>query len=156
MESTPQLTWRDKMSVMPPHSICSGKIPDDICEATSDRNPKNSELTYSKHERHKSLCNTCNVTPADAPKGVKAHKVLHPNKDVFVLKIGKATDEPNRTGNIEVELVTPRAPARPKPPTHACKDIQCEEPNANCCMPCKQCRPCRKRRRFPPCRPCCM
>ncbi|XP_061705157.1 uncharacterized protein LOC133516309 [Cydia pomonella] len=127
------------------------QIPDDICEATSNRNANNSELVYSKQERHKSLCNTCNVTPPDAPKGVKAHKVLHPNKDVFVLKIGKQTDEPNRTGNIEVELVTPRAPARPKPPTHACKDIQCEGPEVNCCMPCKQCRPCRKRRRLPPC-----
>lgn len=48
------------------------------------------------------MCGVCNVTPKDAPKGVHAHKVLHPNKDVFVLKIGKQTDEPNRTGNIEV------------------------------------------------------
>lgn len=43
-----------------------------------------------------------NVTPKDAPKEVKAQKVLRPDKDIFILKIGKQTDEPNRTGNIEV------------------------------------------------------
>lgn len=44
------------------------------------------------------------MTPKDAPKGVKAQKVLHPDKDVFLLKIGKQTDEPNRTGNIIVRM----------------------------------------------------
>lgn len=51
---------------------------------------------------HNNLCNVCNVTPKDAPKGVHAQKILHPDKDVFMLKIGKQTDEPNRTGNIVV------------------------------------------------------
>lgn len=78
------------------------QIPDDICEALTNRTQLNSELIYSKQEAHDTLCNTCNVTPHDAPKGVQAEKVLHPDKDVFLLKIGKQTDEPNRTGNIEV------------------------------------------------------
>lgn len=78
------------------------QIPDDICEALTNRTALNSELIYSKKEAHDTLCNTCNVTPSNAPKGVKAQKILHPDKDVFLLKIGKQTDEPNRTGNIEV------------------------------------------------------
>lgn len=78
------------------------QIPDDICEALTHRTQLNSELIYSKKEGHDTMCNVCNVTPVDAPKGVKAQKVLHPDKDVFILKIGKQTDEPNRTGNIEV------------------------------------------------------
>ncbi|XP_004929912.1 uncharacterized protein LOC101745876 [Bombyx mori] len=116
------------------------QIPDDICEALTNRTALNSELTYSKKEAHETLCNVCNVTPKDAPKGVQAQKVLHPDKDVFVLKIGKQTDEPNRTGNIEVELITPRAPAKMKPATHCCKLIQCEEEDIPCCVPCRTCR----------------
>lgn len=68
----------------------------------TNRTALNSEVVYSKAEAHENLCNVCNVTPQDAPKGVQAQKVLHPDKDVFILKIGKQTDEPNRTGNIEV------------------------------------------------------
>ncbi|KAL0902528.1 hypothetical protein ABMA27_000377 [Loxostege sticticalis] len=78
------------------------QIPDDLCESLTNRTCMNSELIYSKNEAHNTLCNVCNVTPNDAPKGVQAQKVLHPDKDVFILKIGKQTDEPNRTGNIEV------------------------------------------------------
>ncbi|CAG9781900.1 unnamed protein product [Diatraea saccharalis] len=81
------------------------QIPDDICEALTNRTQLNSELTYSKNEAHEKMCNICNITPDDAPKGVQAQKVLHPDKDVFVLKIGKQTDEPNRTGSIEVDWI---------------------------------------------------
>ncbi|XP_072931009.1 uncharacterized protein [Epargyreus clarus] len=116
------------------------QIPDDICEAFTNRTALNSELVYSKKEAHDNLCNVCNVTPKDAPKGVQAQKVLHPDKDVFVLKIGKQTDEPNRTGNIEVELVTPRAPAKARPASHSCKEIQCEDNDIPCCVPCRTCR----------------
>ncbi|CAG4984939.1 unnamed protein product [Parnassius apollo] len=77
------------------------QVPDDICEALTNRTAVNSELVYNMREGHDNLCNVCNVTPKDAPKGVQAQKVLHPDKDVFILKIGKQTDEPNRTGNIE-------------------------------------------------------
>ncbi|KAI8430807.1 hypothetical protein MSG28_000962 [Choristoneura fumiferana] len=130
------------------------QIPDDICEALTHRTQLNSELIYSKKEAHDTMCSVCNVTPKDAPKGVKAQKVLHPDKDVFILKIGKQTDEPNRTGNIEVELVTPRAPAKAKPATHSCKHIQCEEDDIPCCMPCRACRgvaPKKRRTRRPKC-----
>lgn len=72
----------------------------------TQRTALNSEVVYSKKEVHPNLCNVCNVTPKDAPKGVQAEKVLHPDKDVFILKIGKQTDEPNRTGNIEVIFFT--------------------------------------------------
>lgn len=73
-----------------------------MCEGLTNRTAMNSELVYCKQEMHNNLCNVCNVTPKDAPKGVKAQKVLHPDKDVFLLKIGKQTDEPNRTGSIVV------------------------------------------------------
>ncbi|KAJ0183811.1 hypothetical protein K1T71_000234 [Dendrolimus kikuchii] len=127
-----------------------GKIPDDICEALTNRTNLNSELTYSEKKGHNYLCNTCN----DAPKDVKAHKVLRPDKDIFILKIGKQTDEPNRTGNIEVELITPRAPAKPKPATHSCVQIQCNEENIPNCVPCRTCRapmPKKKRGKRPKC-----
>ncbi|KAJ8737151.1 hypothetical protein PYW07_000422 [Mythimna separata] len=117
------------------------KLPPNICES-SHRTALESELAYSKSAHHANLCNTCNVTPKDAPKGVKAQKVLHPDKDVFVLKIGKDTTEPNRTGSIEVELITPRAPAKPQPATHKCIQIQCEECDIPCgcaAMPCGTC-----------------
>ncbi|CAG4941995.1 unnamed protein product [Colias eurytheme] len=131
------------------------QIPDDICEAMTNRTALNSEVVYSKAEAHGNLCNVCNVTPQDAPKGVQAQKVLHPDKDVFILKIGKQTDEPNRTGNIEVELVTPRAPAKAQPATHSCKQIQCEDQDLACCAPCRTCRGVvpkkRKGRRSPKC-----
>ncbi|XP_049885512.1 uncharacterized protein LOC126380274 [Pectinophora gossypiella] len=117
------------------------QIPDDLCEGLSNRTALNSELVYCKKEGHDTLCNICNVTPKDAPRGVQAQKLLHPDKDVFILKIGKQTDEPNRTGNIEVELVTPRAPAKPKPAMHSCKLIQCEEYDIPCCMTCRNCGP---------------
>ncbi|KAL4717466.1 hypothetical protein ACJJTC_000615 [Scirpophaga incertulas] len=115
------------------------QIPDDICEALTNRTQMNSELTYSKNEVHETMCNFCNITPSDAPKGVQAQKVLHPDKDVFVLKIGKQTDEPNRTGNIEVELITPRAPAKLRPAPHSCKQVQCEEEDIPCCISCRTC-----------------
>ncbi|RVE42493.1 hypothetical protein evm_012865 [Chilo suppressalis] len=115
------------------------QVPDDICEALTNRTQLNSELTYSRNETREKMCNVCNITPNDAPKGVQAQKVLHPDKDVFVLKIGKQTDEPNRTGNIEVELITPRAPAKLMPATHFCKQIQCEEDDIPCCLPCRAC-----------------
>ncbi|KOB73553.1 Pre-mRNA-splicing factor ISY1-like protein [Operophtera brumata] len=44
----------------------------------------NSELVYSKKEHHDRMCTLCNVTPSNAPKGVQAQKVLHPDKDVFI------------------------------------------------------------------------
>ncbi|VVC86201.1 uncharacterized protein LOC126978563 [Leptidea sinapis] len=123
------------------------QIPDDICESLTNRTALNSEMTYTKSEAHGTLCNVCNVTPSDAPKGVQAQKVLHPDKDVFILKIGKQTDEPNRTGNIEVELVTPRAPAKLQPTPHFCKQIQCEEGELPCCTPCRACRGAAPRKR---------
>ncbi|CAG9138169.1 hypothetical protein JYU34_000693 [Plutella xylostella] len=122
-------------------------IPDDICEGLTRRTALNSEVVYSRKEVHNPLCQTCNVTPEDAPKGVLAQKLLHPDKDVFVLKIGKQTDEPNRTGNIEVELITPRAPPKLMPAAHACKQIQCEEYEIPCLMPCRPCRAPRRRGR---------
>ncbi|CAH0703499.1 unnamed protein product [Spodoptera exigua] len=130
---------RDGDDQCPGHRL-DFQVPDDICESLTHRTNLNSELVYSKHHGNDTMCNICNVTPKDAPKGVQAQKVLHPDKDVFILKIGKQTDEPNRTGNIEVELVTPRAPAKPQPKTHHCMQIQCEEEDMPCCLPCRMCR----------------
>ncbi|XP_035433823.1 uncharacterized protein LOC118265176 [Spodoptera frugiperda] len=133
------------------------QIPDDICESLTHRTNLNSELVYSKTTGNDTMCNICNVTPKDAPKGVQAQKVLHPDKDVFILKIGKQTDEPNRTGNIEVELVTPRAPAKAQPATHHCMQIQCEEEDIPYCLPCRTCRgipaPRKRKTRRPRCCP---
>ncbi|GBP91074.1 hypothetical protein EVAR_68416_1 [Eumeta japonica] len=112
------------------------QIPDELCEALTGntRRPGNSGMTYSKTRGPDT---TYDVTPGDAPRGVRAQKRLYPDKDVFMLKIGKQTDEPARTGEIEVELVTPRAPARPPPAAHHCRQVQCEEEMLPCyAMPC--------------------
>ncbi|KAJ8709199.1 hypothetical protein PYW07_009025 [Mythimna separata] len=132
------------------------QIPDDICESLTHRTALNSELVYTKTAHHENLCKVCSVKPK-----MKVQKTAHPDKDVFLLKIGKQTDEPHRTGNIEVELVTPRVPAKPPPERHACIQIQCEEKDIPCpctgpCGACCQTMMPRKRkcRRLKCCRPC--
>ncbi|CAH2238623.1 jg27076, partial [Pararge aegeria aegeria] len=53
---------------------------------------------------------------------------------------GEDDGAPANRMNFQVELVTPRAPAKAKPATHSCKQIQCEEENLPCCLPCRNCR----------------
>lgn len=52
-----------------------------------------------------------NITPSSCPVPVDMAKVLHPQKDVFILKIGKKLETKDKKTDLEIELVTPKAPS---------------------------------------------
>ncbi|XP_035429215.2 uncharacterized protein LOC118262158 [Spodoptera frugiperda] len=56
-----------------------------------------------------------NVTPSSCPVPVNMEKVLHPQKDVFILKIGKKLETKEKKTDLEIELVTPKGPYENKP-----------------------------------------
>nr|XP_021196248.2 uncharacterized protein LOC110380565 [Helicoverpa armigera] len=78
------------------------------------------EKTYTSNLKYtlKSLERPCerkdkkiiNVTPTSCPAPVNMEKVLHPLKDVFILKIGKKLETQDKKTDLEIELVTPKAP----------------------------------------------
>ncbi|XP_022816658.1 uncharacterized protein LOC111349687 [Spodoptera litura] len=56
-----------------------------------------------------------NVTPSSCPVPVNMQKVLHPQKDVFILKIGKKLETKDKKTDLEIELITPKGPCDNKP-----------------------------------------
>lgn len=52
-----------------------------------------------------------NVTPTNCPVPVNMEKHFHPQKDVFILKIGKKMESKDKKTDLEIELVTPKAPS---------------------------------------------
>ncbi|KAI8428666.1 hypothetical protein MSG28_007394 [Choristoneura fumiferana] len=52
-----------------------------------------------------------NVTPTNCPVPVNMEKRFHPQKDVFILKIGKKMESKDKKTDLEIELVTPKAPS---------------------------------------------
>lgn len=52
-----------------------------------------------------------NITPTNCPVPVNMEKRFHPQKDVFILKIGKKMESKDKKTDIEIELVTPKAPS---------------------------------------------
>ncbi|KAF9411889.1 hypothetical protein HW555_009424 [Spodoptera exigua] len=56
-----------------------------------------------------------NVTPTSCPVPVNMEKVLHPQKDVFILKIGKKLETKDKKTDLEIELITPKGPCDDKP-----------------------------------------
>ncbi|XP_060801130.1 uncharacterized protein LOC106130154 [Amyelois transitella] len=64
------------------------------CDKTPDR--------YAKEK-------VINVTPSNCPVPVNCEKILHPLKDVFILKIGKKMETSDKKTDLEIELVTPKA-----------------------------------------------
>lgn len=51
-----------------------------------------------------------NVTPTNCPLPVNMGKVIHPHKDVFILKIGKKLETQDKKTDLEIELITPKCP----------------------------------------------
>ncbi|VVC92336.1 unnamed protein product [Leptidea sinapis] len=51
-----------------------------------------------------------NVTPTNCPVPVDMQKEIHPQKDVFILKIGKKLETKDKKTDLEIELVTPKVP----------------------------------------------
>ncbi|XP_063839425.1 uncharacterized protein LOC135088518 [Ostrinia nubilalis] len=67
-----------------------------------------------------------NVTPSNCPVPVDMEKMVHPNKDVFILKIGKKLETKDKKTDLEIEFVSPKAPSdQPKPIDNAHISQQC-------------------------------
>ncbi|CAK1588181.1 unnamed protein product [Parnassius mnemosyne] len=77
----------------------------------------------------------CNLVPTNVPSPGATQSVLHPKKDVFVLKVAKVGANGDRRCKLELELVTPKGPER-KPLTRIeTRETQCDpDPEPCCCM----------------------
>lgn len=80
----------------------------------------NQEKTYTSNLKYtlKNLDRTdkkerklINITPTNCPVPVDMSKMLHPQKDVFILKIGKKLETQDKKTDLEIELVTPKLPS---------------------------------------------
>lgn len=69
---------------------------------------------------------TMAITPSNVPQGVEAMKVIHPNKDVFLLRINKKCRMADKA-NLELELVTPKPPEKPPKPQSESRNTQYDE-----------------------------
>lgn len=69
---------------------------------------------------------TLAITPSNVPQGVEAMKVIHPDKDVFLLRINKKCRMADKA-NIELELVTPKPPEKPPKPQSESRNTQYDE-----------------------------
>ncbi|XP_068630278.1 uncharacterized protein [Battus philenor] len=87
-------------------------LPRDLCyPAKSNNYSANLRYTHAGAERS---CDgrdrkIINVTPSNCPVPVNMEKVMHPQKDVFILKIGKKLETKDKKTDLEIELVTPKA-----------------------------------------------
>ncbi|KPJ11251.1 Pre-mRNA-splicing factor ISY1-like [Papilio machaon] len=88
-------------------------LPRDLCYPTKSNNySTNLKYTFGGKERS---CDArdrkiINVTPSNCPVPVNMEKMDHPQKDVFILKIGKKLETKDKKTDLEIELVTPKAP----------------------------------------------
>ncbi|XP_013189032.1 uncharacterized protein LOC106133748 [Amyelois transitella] len=77
----------------------------------------------------------CNQVPVNVPGPGPAQAVLHPNKDVFVLKVAKIGATGDRRCKMELELVTPKGPDNKPPGRVDTREAQCDpDPPPCCCM----------------------
>ncbi|XP_053602487.1 uncharacterized protein LOC128670668 [Plodia interpunctella] len=84
------------------------EMPSDCKNNTYSSNLK---YTYKGCEKTGKDNRIINVTPSNCPVPVDMEKVLHPRKDVFILKIGKKMETSDKKTDLEIELVTPKAPS---------------------------------------------
>ncbi|XP_059048307.1 uncharacterized protein LOC131843648 isoform X2 [Achroia grisella] len=91
------------------------EMPPDLCKRDKTHNTYSSNLKYT----YRGCDNTCgnkdnkiiNVTPTTCTVPVEMEKVIHPQKDVFILKIGKKLETKDKKTDLEIELVTPKGPS---------------------------------------------
>ena len=90
------------------------ELPDDVCYPDKPHNIYSSNLKYTYKNCNKSCDNAdrkiINVTPSNCPVPLNMEKKVHPRKDVFILKIGKKLESKDKKTDLEIELVTPKAP----------------------------------------------
>ncbi|CAF4746366.1 unnamed protein product [Pieris macdunnoughi] len=81
----------------------------------------------------------CNMIPTNVPGPGAAQAVLHPKKDVFVLKVAKIGPNGDRRCKMELELVTPKGPEKKAPGRIDTRETQCDpEPSPCCCTKSKK------------------
>lgn len=91
------------------------EMPRDLCNPDRTHNNYTSNLKYTYNGCDRS-CESkkdrkvVNVTPTNCPIPVNMEKVVHPKRDVFILKIGKKLETKDKKTDLEIELVTPKAP----------------------------------------------
>lgn len=93
------------------------ELPRDLCGADKSHRTHTSNLQYTYNGCDKS-CESknrkvINVTPSNCPVPVAMEKIVHPQKDVFILKIGKKLETKDKKTELEIELTTPKAPDKP-------------------------------------------
>ncbi|XP_041987336.1 uncharacterized protein LOC121739083 [Aricia agestis] len=75
----------------------------------------------------------CTQLPKNVPSPGLAQNILHPKKDVFLLKVAKIGPNGDRRCKMELELVTPKAPERKLPGRYDTKETQCDnKPSCSC------------------------
>ncbi|XP_047544337.1 uncharacterized protein LOC125076277 [Vanessa atalanta] len=75
----------------------------------------------------------CNLVPKNVPGPGVAQSVLHPRKDVFLLKVAKVGPNGDRRCKMELELVTPKGPDKRSPYRYDTRETQCEPESTPCC-----------------------
>lgn len=91
------------------------ELPRDLCRPDKTHNTYSQNLKYTYTGCDKS-CESrdrkvVNVTPSNCPiPAVNMEKMIHPNKDVFILKIGKKLETKDKKTDLEIELMTPKIP----------------------------------------------
>lgn len=91
------------------------ELPKDLCNSDNTHNTYSSNLKYTFNGCDKSCYRKdrriINVTPTNCSAPVAMEKIVHPQKDVFILKIGKKMETKDKKTDLEIELVTPKAPS---------------------------------------------
>ncbi|XP_023941938.2 uncharacterized protein LOC112048581 [Bicyclus anynana] len=90
------------------------ELPQDLCYPDKAHNTYTSNLKYTYKGCNRSCENkerkVINVTPSNCPIPVNMEKQIYSQKDVFILKIGKKLETKDKKTDLEIELVTPKAP----------------------------------------------
>ncbi|KAF2893375.1 hypothetical protein ILUMI_12769 [Ignelater luminosus] len=73
--------------------------------------------------------NNVTVVPptCTAPDGTQYTELSDPNKDVFILRIGKKSEGADKKSNLELELCTPKGPDTKPPPKKETRDTQWDD-----------------------------
>ncbi|CAG9560327.1 unnamed protein product [Danaus chrysippus] len=104
-ETTPYNTGDQIQLELPKDNVYSN-------EYAHETNTSHVKYAYKSYDRNLDNRNRkiINVTPPNCNIPVNMEKQVHPRKDVFILKIGKKLETKDKKTDLEIELVTPKAP----------------------------------------------
>ncbi|CAK1553473.1 unnamed protein product [Leptosia nina] len=86
------------------------QLPKDKTSNTYTSNLLYTHKTYFDKRQDNKEKKIINITPTNCPVPVDMVKQMHPQKDVFILKIGKKLETKDKKTDLEIELVTPKVP----------------------------------------------